>query len=137
MSADRDLLAENRRLIADRAANEKANIASRRSICEQSDRFKAERDRALAQVARVRALCDEAEQRERESLHRTFNGAPFPEQLDRESVRAALGELTLSDLTGGFYPGLTGGLSTKDYLAHCRGECTDSSVCEQPKDGTP
>jgi len=36
--------AENRRLIADRAANEKANIESRRSICEQSDRYKAERD---------------------------------------------------------------------------------------------
>lgn len=36
--------AENQRLIKERADNERANIASRRSICEQSDRYKAERD---------------------------------------------------------------------------------------------
>lgn len=46
------LEAENRALIADRARNEKANIASRRSLCEQ-------RDRLAAQVAAVEKLADE------------------------------------------------------------------------------
>jgi hypothetical protein len=46
----RTVRAENQRLIQDRAANEKANIASRRSICELSDKYKAERDDALRQL---------------------------------------------------------------------------------------
>lgn len=39
-----DLLRENRDLYRRLASQEKHNIESRRSICEQSDRYKAERD---------------------------------------------------------------------------------------------
>lgn len=59
--------AENKALTKQAAADHRGWSASRRSICEQSDRYKAERDEARAGLAAAQARA-EAEHAERERL---------------------------------------------------------------------
>ncbi len=111
----RTLRAENRTLIKDRAANEKANIASRRSICEQSDRFKSERDSLAARLAEVEAERDAA----RETIERLSH---WP----RQTAALAVAEAQLAAVRELHRPGT---MTDELYFPDCW-RCPNPADCE-------
>lgn len=142
------LEAENRRLIADRAANEKANIASRRSLCEQRDRYlinwqsaelkasdyndeivavHAERDRLREQLADVcceecRRGTDAALRRSNPETPRSTAASPQPRGTASTAPGGAVGATNLLD---GYVP---------EVKAHAEHDALEQAtgVCDCP-----